>query len=148
MPTTSRYPSLLFIGSVFTLKYEFTKIVLLSETSGTPTCLIGDLSETDMLNRRPTCLIGDPSETDISDQRPKCPIVDLLPDHRPCNVPIWILSIKYTKMSIFIYKSWWQVSDGSLKKCRSPMALQLSMLFSYQACWSQISHVSLRRVCN
>ena len=45
-------------------EYEFTKILLLSQTYQRP---IGDLSET---QRRPTCLIGDPSDTDMPYRRP------------------------------------------------------------------------------
>ena len=44
--------------------YEFTKILLLSETYRRPN---RDPSQT---HRRPTCLIGDPSETDMPDRRP------------------------------------------------------------------------------
>ena len=76
--------------------YEFTKILLLSETyrrpirdlSEThrrPTCFIGDPSETDMPHRRPTCLIGDQhasSETDMPHQRPTCLIGDPSETHR------------------------------------------------------------------
>ena len=86
---------------LYIVGFEFTKILLLSETyrrpirdlSEThrrPTCFIGDPSETDMphrrpmgdrpasseTHRRPTCLIGDPSETDMPHRRPTCLIGD------------------------------------------------------------------------
>ena len=135
--------------------YEFTKILLssetyrrpirdLSETHRKPTCLIVYPSETDMPHRRPigdqleedmperrrNCLIGEPLVTDMPHLRPTCIIRD-----RPWARYVFIMGLSEACLSSSWSPSW------------SPMGLWWDMSVSNQASRSPIRHVSLQSTC-
>ena len=136
----------------------------LSEPHRRPTCLIGDPSETDMLDRRPvgdwhvwlethqrpTCLIRDrhaSSETNMPHWRPTCFIGDPSETNMPRWRPIINTYLAQGWSPMRHVGLWWgmSVSNGSPIRHVGPWS---GMSVSDQACRSPIRHVVLRLVSN